>query len=405
MNAQPVQSAPGAACAVNRHLDTRTAGTEIAEQLHDAMAGRSDLVLAFASHHHRAALSEAVKTIRGTLNPTVMLATTAEAVLGAGSELEGVAGLSVMALRLPGVELTPWTISQDDPLALDRADEVAEHIGYGAHFRAAIMLADPFTTPMPRLLPSLTGCGGEGRGGREGRGAPIIGGMASGGNQPGFNLLIANDTEINTGAVGVSLSGAVDVSFVVSQGCRPVGRAMTITKAKENRVLELDGQPALELAQETARNMSAEDRMLLQGGLLIGCAIDDRKTRFGRGDFLIRNVVGMDKDSGAVVMADYAVPGRTVQFHIRDAQTAEEDLQLLLDAQVMHDDPFAGLLFTCNGRGRRLYGEPDTDTQIIAERLNDPPVAGFFAAGEIGPIGGRSFLHGHTAALALFRGA
>jgi small ligand-binding sensory domain FIST len=155
--------------------------------------------------------------------------------------------------------------------------------------------------------------------------------------------------------------------------------------------------------QEVTASLAPDERKLLERGLLLGNVIDESKRPFGRGDFLVRNLLGIDKGRGGVVVGDAPRLGQTVQFHVRDAVTAAEDLQLLLDAQVMKPPPFAALLFTCNGRGRRLFGEPGHDAGIIVDRLGIESIAGFFAAGEIGPIGDRSFLHGHTAALAVFR--
>jgi len=202
----------------------------------------------------------------------------------------------------------------------------------------------------------------------------------------------------------------------VSQGCRPVGRAAVVTRAEGAGVLELGGRPALELARETAEGLSPEDRRKLQSGLLLGRLIDETKRPFGRGDFLVRNVIGVDEERGALMVGETLRPGQTVQFHLRDEVTATEDLQLLLDAHAYGDPPAAGLLFTCNARARRRSGADALDplaAATAADRLDDAdvvssrfpgmPFAGFLAAGEIGPVGGQSHLHGHSAVLALLR--
>jgi small ligand-binding sensory domain FIST len=318
-------------------------------------------------------------------------------VLGGEEELEGVAGMSALALQLPGVSLSPWTSTPDDPIPLSHADQIAQRIDLRDDFRAAIMLGDPFTTPITRLLPAITNCGGRGRP------VPVIGGMASGASQPGHNVLILDEQVVRAGAIGVSIAGDVEIDFVVSQGCRPIGQPLVVTKAKENVILELRGKPAMQVLQEVTTAMAEEERELLRRGVLIGNVIDEHKRHFGRGDFLVRNVLGLDQKHGGIVVGDLPRMGQTIQFHARDAITAAEDLQLLLDAQELKGRPFGGLLFTCNGRGKRLFDEPNHDIGIINERLGSAPVAGFFAAGEIGPIGEQSFLHGHTAALALFR--
>jgi small ligand-binding sensory domain FIST len=216
--------------------------------------------------------------------------------------------------------------------------------------------------------------------------------------------MIQGELAVPAGAVGLTISGPVAVDLVVSQGCRPVGQAMVITKVKNNVILEIGGRKALEVIQEMAQALPERERPLLAKGLFAGLVTNEYKDRFGRGDFLVRNILAADKGAGSIAVGDVPRVGQTIQFHVRDAETAEEDLQLLLDAQELKDPPFAGLLFTCNGRGTRLFAKPNHDVNVIRQRLGSLPLAGFFAAGEIGPIGDRSFVHGQTASLALFRG-
>jgi small ligand-binding sensory domain FIST len=170
-------------------------------------------------------------------------------------------------------------------------------------------------------------------------------------------------------------------------------------------VEQLGGKPALEALRETVMQLPDDQKELLQNGLLIGRAISEYRERFGRGDFLVRNLVGVDDQSGAIALADYVKTGQTVQFHVRDAQTADEDLSLLLAPQSMAEPAAGGLLFSCNGRGTRLFDRPCHDIAAAQKAMPKTPMAGFFAAGELGPIGGKNFIHGHTASLALFRPA
>jgi small ligand-binding sensory domain FIST len=437
MNAPPNTSTnlntPLAASAISGHFDTRTAATEIADMLFDELSvpvagltGRfCDLLLLFASFHHRAAFADAASIIHKTLSPGAMLGTTAEAVIGSDRELEGTAGMSAIAMRLPGVTVHSWSSTPDDPIPLREPQKIRERIGFNADSRVAIMMADPFTTPITRLLPALTGCGevtndelrvtNETSQTNETTNSSldtrhsslpviIIGGMSSGASQPGFNVLALNDRVIGGGAVGVSLSGNLDIDFIVSQGCRPIGKPMVITRCRENVIFELGGRNVIELLRELGESLSEADKRLLSRGLLMGSVVNEYKDHFGRGDFLVRNVMGIDQKANGLAVGEMCRVGQTVQFQVRDAATAAEDLQLLLDAQVMQDrQPFAALLFSCNGRGERLFGRANHDLDIIRERLGDIPIAGFFAAGEFGPIGGRSYLHGHTASLAVLR--
>lgn len=395
---EPADPAVGAASAVSGHLDTRTAATEVAGDLYDRLGGPCDLVIMFGSFHHSAAFAQAAEAIRQTLAPRTLLGVTAESVLGADRELEGLAGMSAIALRVPGADLHAWQFDPgDDAAALTDPAAMRGHTGVGDDVAAVIMLADPFTTPITRLLPAVTGC-------RADEGAVrVVGGMASGASQPGHNVLLLDDQVVRSGAVGVTLASPLEVDIVVSQGCRPIGKPVVITKAQGNVIHELGGAKTIDVIQELAGSLPEQDRALLSGGLMVGTVINEYKDRFGRGDFLVRNILGFDQEHGAIAVGDIPRVGQTVQFQVRDADTAHEDLQLLLDAQVLATPPLGGLLFTCNGRGSRLFEQKNHDVETIRDRLGEIPLAGFFAAGEIGPIGDRSFLHGHTASIALVR--
>jgi small ligand-binding sensory domain FIST len=256
--------------------------------------------------------------------------------------------------------------------------------------QALILLADPFTFPVDLLLRSLAA---------ERPGLPVIGGMASAARAPGGNRLALNEQVFSDGAVGVLIGPGVTVSSVVSQGCRPIGRPLAVTRAEGNIIYQLGGQPALQRLLQMAKDGTSErDVELINRGLHLGVVIDEHKADFGRGDFLIRNVIGADRSNGAIAVGDQVELGTTVQFHVRDADAADEDLRELLADR----NADGVLLFTCNGRGSRLFAKPDHDAGVIGDLLGDPPMSGFFAAGEVGPVGGRNFVHGFTASMALF---
>lgn len=397
-NSDPVPGGWAGASATSAHPDTATAATEVADTLHDRFGTMPDLVLAFGSFQHVAAFTDAMNMLRRTLQPRCLLGTTAESVLGDDEELDGVSGLSVMALRLPEVRITPWRSTPTHPLPLSRPEELPDRLGIEHDTRCVLVFADPFTTPTHRTLQKISNC-------REGGpGIPIMGGLASGGSRPGINRLVLDDTFQTSGAVGVTLSGLLECDVIVSQGCRPVGQPMVVTGVTDQHVItELGGRPALEQLQATAESLPKQERDLLQNGLLIGLVVDEHRDHFGRGDFLVRSVLGANQADGSLSIGAVIRPGQTVQFQVRDAQAAHEDLQLLLDGQQLASDPLAAMLITCNGRGKSLFGTEGHDITMTRRRLNSPPVAGFFAAGEFGPIGGESYLHGHTAVLTVFR--
>jgi small ligand-binding sensory domain FIST len=260
--------------------------------------------------------------------------------------------------------------------------------------KLVLLLADPFTTPMDMVLTAFNDFYPA---------LPLIGGIASGSTRAGGNALLFNERLLNHGAVGVTLAGNLDVDIIVSQGCRPIGQPLMVTNAWQNLIYTLEGEPPLVHLQKLFQELPAKDRDLLQNGLYLGRAISPSEEILGRGDFLVRGVMGIDQRSGAMVVSDYIDANEMVQFHLRDASTAAEDLEMMLAPQLFYDPPSGGLLFSCNGRGTRLYSHPNGDIRTIQKVVGEINLAGFFCAGEIGPIGGKNFLHGQTASLALFR--
>lgn len=393
-------TAPVAASAVSGHLDTRTAAMEAAGDLYDHIGAGPDLVVIFASYQHRAALPEAAATFRSTLRPRTLLGVTAEAVLGVDQELDGVSGLSAIALRLPGASLHPFSYEAQRHAGLLRdPDAMRRHLGVDDSTRAILLLADPFSTPISRLLPAISGCRGADGAGM----VPVAGGMASGASQAGNNMLVLDGATLKAGAVGAAIGGAVQIDIVVSQGCRPIGRPLVVTRCKGNVILELGARPATEALHEQVEGLGEADRALASAGVLIGTVIDEYKARFGRGDFLVRSILGLDQQKGAIAVGDTPRVGQTVQFHVRDADAADEDLRVLLGKVLKEGSaPQGALLFSCNGRGTRMFPRPHHDAGVVQQLAGPVPLAGFFAQGEIGPISGKNHLHGFTASLALF---
>jgi len=263
--------------------------------------------------------------------------------------------------------------------------------GPGAH----LMLCDPFTFPAADLLTHLN---------QNVRGATVMGGMASGGLSQRRSLLFRDGRVVTAGAVGAHLPGAV-LHPLVAQGCRPVGDPYTVTRADGNLVFELGGQPPLTRLREMAAALPVRDTELLAAGPHLGLVIDEYQPEARPGDFLIRSIVGADPASGALAVAGEVQVGQTVQFHVRDSRSADEDLRRVLEREAgrLGGRPPAGaLLFTCTGRGASMFDGPDHDAGLLAETLGPVPLAGFFCDGELGPVGGQNFLHTFTASIALF---
>jgi small ligand-binding sensory domain FIST len=234
-----------------------------------------------------------------------------------------------------------------------------------------------------------------------------VGGLASAGSQPSSNALFLVTTVHRSGAVGIAFTGNLEVDTIVAQGCRPIGEPMFVTRCQRNIVWELDGESPLKVLQDLYERSDPRDQDLARHSLFLGVVMQEHQSEYRQGDFLIRNVVGMDAKSGALAVGAVLREGAVVQFHLRDSQTSTADLEEMLGryaANRPHEaQPRGSLLFSCLGRGMHLYGRPDQDTDTFRRYLGAVPLGGFFCNGEIGPVHGTTFLHGYTSSFALFR--
>ncbi len=366
--------------------DPATAAAAAAEEARSRIgdAGVS-LAVVVASRHHARFADVVSEAVRATAGPERVIGCVAETVVGGDHEVE------------EGPAVAVWLASLPEPVETFHMEFVRTSEGGvfgGYRFEEAgpaphLLIGDPYSFPTDLLLQHVNA---------RIPGTVVMGGMASGGTQPGETRLFLDDRVVDSGAVGARLSG-VRIRPLVSQGCRPIGNVYTVTRAEGNVIHELGGRPPLQRLQDLVQTLPPEDRELVSQGLHVGRAIDEYNAEPGRGDFLIRGIMGVDPQSGALAVGDSIEVGQTIQFHVRDAATADEDLRALLEREA---EPAAGaLLFTCNGRGSRLFDVPDHDASMVSKMLGGLPLAGFNCAGEIGPVGGRNFLHGFTASIAL----
>jgi small ligand-binding sensory domain FIST len=233
---------------------------------------------------------------------------------------------------------------------------------------------------------------------------PVVGGLASSKYSRRGTYVILDDQVYDEGVVGVALGGAYEVKTVVSQGAAPLGEIWTITGVEENLVYSIGMRPAMKVLGDTFRKLKPDVQVRARANLLVGLAMNEYQDEFHRGDFLIRNIVGLDRETGAVAVGAMPREGQTIQFQLRDPEAADEDLHALLSKarQELEGREIAGaVLCSCNGRGIGLFGQPDHDAKAFQEELGSIPVAGFFCNGEIGPVAGKNYLHGFTASIAL----
>jgi small ligand-binding sensory domain FIST len=382
------------AAALSTSDDTAGAVRDTAAQVLQGLGGPPDLALAFVSLAHGDALESLPAWLCEALQTETLLGCTGESIVGGGREIEDGPALSLWAARLPGASILPMH------LEFARTPEGGTLVGWPDALPAEwpagstlLALGEPFSFPAEMLLERVND---------EHPGVRVVGGMASGGQQPGANRVFLGRQSHQAGAACALIGGEVRVRTVVSQGCRPIGRHFVVTKSQRNVILELGGQPPLARLQELLGSLTQREKQQLQRGLHVGRAINEYQDTFGRGDFLVSNVIGADPETGAIAVGNYVKTGQTVQFHVRDAASADEDLRELLAAAHGQGPAAGALLFTCNGRGTRMFPEPDHDAGVVQAVLGTLPLAGFFAQGELGPIGGLNFIHGFTASVVLF---
>jgi small ligand-binding sensory domain FIST len=371
--------------------DPQQAAVEAARLAGEGLAGASaTLAVLLASPHHRDDGDKVLAAVHEIAAPEALVGCVAEAVVAGRREVE----------QQPAVAL--WLAALAEPVETFHMEFVRTPTGglfAGYEFGHAsddfhLLLPDPYTFPADVLLAHLNA---------HRPGTQVMGGLVSGAGGPGGCRLFRDRDVLTSGAVGARLPGWREAT-VVSQGCAPIGEAYTVTGATGNVITGLGGRPPLHRLRDIIAALAPQQQAVAVRGPQIGILIDEYVEEPGRGDYLIRAIIGADEDTGAIAIGDVVEVGTTVRFQIRDAASADDDLRSALQRVLpqLTGRPAGALLFTCNGRGRRMFGVPDHDAGLVAELFDSVPVAGFFAAGELGPVGGRNALHGFTASLALF---
>lgn len=362
------------------------------------IGGHVTCALVFCSADYRADLADFVELIQLHAHAPLVVGCSASGLLGTEHEAEGARGFSLLLLHLP--ETRVQVISFDAARLESLASPAAWHEFTGSPASEPggwIVLADPFSLPVEQWLERWNAAYPN---------LPSLGGLASGG-RTGDDVFVFRDGHLQEGAVALGLFGGVRLHPVISQGCRPIGEPFTITGADDNLVTSLGSRPAFERLVETVNALPAQEQMIAaRGNLFAGLAMSEYIEEFKTGDFLIRNLFGADEATGALALGAHPRIGQTLQFQLRDRTSATEELhRLLADRKQEGITPFASLVFSCTGRGKGLFGRSYHDAGAIAEHFGPRPSAGFFGNGEIGPVGGRTFIHGYTASIALLANA
>jgi small ligand-binding sensory domain FIST len=411
--------------ALSTRPSLEAAVAEVVEGVRRSMSGIPDMGIFFISSAYASDYPRLLPLILEKLSIPVLIGCGGGGIVGMTSEhrileVEGDPALSLSVASLPDVKVTPFHISADKLPDLDSSPETwIELVGISPQQDPQfILLSDPFLSRINDLIEGLDFAY---------PGAVKVGGLANADPIGGKSALFYYSLEesgpslYRDGTIGIALSGNIVLESIVAQGCRPIGQPYRVSQGERNVILELstieepafslkasNSHPPLEMLRELIQTLNEKDRQLAQHSLFIGVARDEFKRHLRPGDFLIRNLLGVDPRLGAIAIGDRVRPGQRIQFHLRDSQTSAEDLELLLDAYQQEKNPntsrVAGaLMFSCLGRGEALYGVPNFDSALFNRYFKNIPLGGFFCNGEIGPVGGRTFLHGYTSAFAIIR--
>jgi small ligand-binding sensory domain FIST len=391
--------------ALSTRPSLEAAVADVVQRTTSSLSAPADLGLVFISSAFTSEYSRVLPLLAEQLSVPVLIGCSGGGVIGTSlagqtQELEAEPALSLSLAHLPGVDVKAFHVVAEQLPDLDGPPNAwIDLIGVTSsptpHF---ILLSASFSSGINDLLQGLDYAY---------PGSMKVGGQASSGVMGGRIALFCNGRLHQEGTVGVALSGNIVLETIVAQGCRPIGQPYQVTKGDRNIILELDEQAPLLVLRDLIASLSEEDRTLAQNSLFVGLAMDEFKPCLQQGDFLIRDILGVDPAGGAIAIGDYVRPGQRLQFHLRDAEASAEDLEFLLERYQKEQQSQSGavgaLMFSCLGRGAGLYGQPNFDSQLFQRYLNNIPLGGFFCGGEIGPVSGSTFLHGYTSVFGICR--
>ncbi|WP_353933227.1 FIST N-terminal domain-containing protein [Okeanomitos corallinicola TIOX110] len=391
--------------ALSTHHSLEAAVTDVVQKAVSSLKAPADLGLVFISSAFTSEYSRLLPLLAEKLSIPVLIGCSAAGVVGTNSdsqtqEIESEPAISLTLAHLPGVDIRTFHVMGDQLPDLDSSpDAWIDFLGVPPSPAPQFLLfSSAFSAGTNDLLQGLDFAY---------PGSVVVGGQASGGFASDRMALFCNDQLYRQGTVGVALSGDIVLETIVAQGCRPIGEPLQVTKAERNIVLELDDQVPLKVLRDLIDSLSDQEKMLAQHSLFVGLAMDEFKLSLKQGDFLIRNLLGVDPAAGAIAIGDRIRAGQRLQFHLRDSQASAEDLEFLLKEYQYQSNgessPLAALMFSCVGRGTGLYGQPNFDSHLFSRYFHDIPMGGCFCGGEIGPVSGKTFLHGYTSVFTICR--
>lgn len=355
-----------------------------------------DLLLVFVAESYDHFDSEyLIEKINQELSVQCIVGCNACGVIGDDIEVEIDAAISMLAMNLPENELYPFHLTAEQINRIDHPEDMIKITDvFPTDLPQFIVLSDPMSCDVVHFIDQLN---------KTYPNQSVLGGLSSGILLKKDNWLCLNRKIYTEGIVGVGIVGKLKFQTMISQSCKPIGEPYIITRADNNILYELSGKPALYVMSEVVQDLAKEEKKQAETSLLVGLVIDEYQKEFSIGDFLIRNIMGFDMESGALSIGAYLKEGQTLQFQLRDIKSSKLDLKKQLKKiQFKSDQTHGAIMVNCCGRGTYLYNKDNYDISQIQKIMGAIPVTGFFANGEIGPALGRNYLHGYTLSLGIF---
>ena len=368
-----------------------------AENLRAQLAREVSLGLVFMSPKFFPHAKLVLEILRVHARVPVLAGCSSAALICGGVEIENASGLVLALYSLPGVELKSFRLTQAQVVEAGGEAYWQTETGVSpSRTNGWLAFIDPFHFDVEGWLRSWNQAYAP---------LPVFGGMAGGLFSDQTTQVYLDGEVFEDGGVAVSVGGSVALAGVISQGCTPIGETWTLTRVEHNLIQQIANRPAYAVLEETFQKLPPAEQQKARGNLLVGLVVNEYLEDFHRGDFLVRNLIGGDPNSGVLAVGALPRAGQTMQFQRRDAAAATEDMNDLLARaknQLGGGPIYGGCLCCCNGRGKNLFGHANHDAELIQTQLGLPGLAGFFGNGEIGPVGEKSYLHSYTASLALF---
>ena len=385
---------------ISENPDLFQAFNECSQSLFESLEGKQpDLIVGFPSEHHSEHFSELSQLVDQFFGNATFFGCSGAGVIGGGKEVEQVPSLALCAAYLPDVTISPFIFQEQDlPDGDSSPDDWYNLVQLDfADDPIFVILSHPSAMFCEDLLRGLDFAFPESK---------KIGGIASGYlNDSQVSLFLDNEL-IQSGIIGICMTGDIQIDTIVAQGCRPIGSAMQVTECQQNILYKLNDQTPVEILRSLFPDLNEREKDLVQHSLFLGVLMDSFIEKPEHGDFLIRNILGIDSRQGAIGVGEFLHEGQIVQFHVRDGISSSDDLATALQKYVeFRHNPsgYGALLFSCLGRGQQLYQVPNHDTKMFYENVGVMPVTGFFGNGEIGPVGDNTYLHGYTSSFGIFR--